>query len=380
MPHPARVPSLPFIVPPFCLCCSVSASAPARRAHANEMPRTLQTRSASVTEAKLARQGVGESATERSNLQGQGSAKRGGGRTGGRKQGRCARIYVQPQDDARSRRPPSLARPPPHSPPSLRCRAFSRRTTSCATLKMPPVGCSHTKHFADLALCCSTHCSQGGGGRGRAGALSGRASHRIECTGTSPAELARCDAPAAATAHGRCFPRCPRCAHLFTKVVLALGDHRVLRVCPHPPTDEAGEGQLVVLFCRQARGLGLGSRMREATRQAKEGKRRGSCMADGAGTQGAAPAGTQRSTAAVAGTTLLLRGRRCCMRLLPSPPSSPAHQTSWPHTPRPPHLTPSPRRLHLRASTPPASSHASPSAPRSSPAQGGTSRQLWRRA
>lgn len=50
---------------------------------------------------------------------------------------------------------------PPQSPPaSLRCRAFSRRRMSCATLKMPPVGCSHTKHLPLLALCCSAHCSQ----------------------------------------------------------------------------------------------------------------------------------------------------------------------------------------------------------------------------
>ena len=42
---------------------------------------------------------------------------------------------------------------------------------------------------------------------------------------------------------------------LFTEVVLAAGDHRVLCLCPQPPADEAGKGQLIILLCRQG-GVG----------------------------------------------------------------------------------------------------------------------------
>lgn len=95
-------------------------------------------------------------------------------------QQRCGPTQVRPQPLPQSLPPPA----------SLRARAFSRRIISCATLKMPPVGCSHTKHFALLALCCSAHCRHhrgwGCGGKEQSGSGE-RRSRAVVSPGTGKA-------------------------------------------------------------------------------------------------------------------------------------------------------------------------------------------------
>ena len=69
-------------------------------------------------------------------------------------------VFYRKNKKTAKRKPLDLKNYLPPASAAFLLFSFSRFSISFATLNIPPVGCSHTAHFFDFALCCNAHCSQ----------------------------------------------------------------------------------------------------------------------------------------------------------------------------------------------------------------------------